>query len=1494
MSNLEPFFELSSSQKRIWYNEQIYGQSCINNIGGGQLIYGNVEIQLLERAISHFIKQNDGIRLQIVNENGSLKQWVRPYKEQPFDFIDFRKHADPEGDYSKWSKKQMSVRFQMEDSQLFYFALFKLSDDCSGFLGKFHHLIADGWSITLLINSILSNYHDLKNGRRLDILQQEQYRVFVEEEESYICSKRYEWDKEFWNTKFKHLVEPISSSNLDADLKGARKSYSISSITTKAIQHFINQQKYSISEFFISVTALFFSRFYGKKEIVLGIPVAGRTKNSKRLFGMCTSVIPLRISLEDTFTLLELMNLVKKEMYLCLKHYKYPYERLHHDLKLRSRNQDGLYQITFNYYNTRPNTEMGDTKLVTDEYYPGEQPYILQILVKQWSENNNITLNFDYLTGLFDEHNISQFYECYLHLIYQFIRNPYEKLSKISVVSEKMKDELIYGYNCMSTKCLMHKTIVDLFEDQVKKQPDAIAVSHKDDYITYADLHKKVDMLSQHIIGKNHEKGIVGIIGYHSIDLVVGILAILKSGSAFLPLDNKHPGNRNAYMLKDAKVSLLLTNIDTSFYSDVVEDIIRIDDERSYQNTPDIPVECNPVPSDLAYVIYTSGSTGNPKGVLVEHKNLVNYINWACNTYIKGKDDIFAFYSSIAFDLTVTSLFVPIVSGVMIRVYSNDENEYVLRRIINENIVTILKLTPAHLSLIKEYNLSKSVLKTLILGGENLKTKDAAFISGMLDGKADIYNEYGPTEATVGCMIYKYSQSLDKGVYVPIGAPIDNTNLYVLDETLNLLPPGSVGELYISGVGVTRGYLNQIELTESKFLPDPWVKEARMYKTADLVKLSANGCMECIGRADRQIKIRGFRIETGEIEQQLLALEGVKNAVVISSEIEGEKELCAYVVFDEPDNIEISKKLLQILPSYMVPKYIIPLKELPLTINGKIEIDLLPSPTEEGMSQYEDYCEEEPDIQAEVLSAVKTVFGVETISGEDNFFNLGGDSIKAIQLAGLLNSVGIRLKVEDILTKPVIRHMTAYCKRRYISNEIESVTGEVPMIPIITQFVTSNYTRPDYYNQSVLLTVKETVEAQVMEDYLHKIIEQQDSFRLNYDPVSKKLFYNPEVTYKDFKLSVYDLKKTTDIELRNTIAKLGESLKAGFDISNDLLIRAILIKTENYNDYLLITAHHLCIDGVSWRIILTDLNSLLTGNISNGKRLGLVKTSSYKAWANSIQMQKEERFMLEYEYWQKVMNTYANFNIPDTDAFEGAEKNVDITFSLPEDKSYLIKEKVISFFNVKTDELLQIVFALVLREFYQSNWVAYMIESHGREVFSDAVDVSKTVGWFTSIYPAVFHIADDDFNKTVRVIKESLRQVPSRGIGFGILAKTIKQFEAPMGKEIVFNYLGDLDDFFKNSIFQFSDIYSGDDISDQNILQAAMELNCIYVNKQLSFNIICNSRYFDDNSIRSFKALILNTIDCMITYVNKSEVEFSPSDFDLVDLSEEELKAILS
>ncbi|OAB44761.1 non-ribosomal peptide synthetase [Paenibacillus glacialis] len=1496
-------FSLSHPQKRIWVVEKIHPGTSLYHLTAVSFKKKTVHFDALEKAILTYIREQDSTRTRFIEHQNEVYQYIRKFEPFSVEMIDFSESAQPQEAFNTWYEQCAQQTFDFENSPLFYFALVKLSINESGYMFKFHHLIADGWSIGSMINSIWDLYAHIIQTKDLPPIKSNSYVDFITSEQKYLESARFLKNKTFWLDKFRTLPE----NNLEGssnEIEGKRTTYWLDPALSQTIKTFVGEMGCSLNTFFVSVVVLYLHKVERQKDIVIGTPVLNRSgKKEKEMFGMFTSTMPYRIQIEDQMTIIDLLKYVNEDLSKCYYHQKYPYDLLVRDLEMKKASSQNLFDFCVNYYNTKLVTEIEGDSIETTELYAGSQLYALQMVIKDWAADGSLMINCDYKISAYTNEQIERMFSRLYHVIELIIADPLQKITDISVVSSLEKDRLLNEWNATSANYPTNKLIHQLIEDQVERTPDHIAICFESKQLTYRELNQQSNRLARKLrelgVGRNT---IVAMMVSHSPEVIIGILAVLKAGGAYVPVDPDYPMERIQYILEDSGAHLLLTNVSVPEESLFNGKIIDLRDLRLYEGDVTNLQAINAT-DDLVYLIYTSGSTGKPKGVMIEQQGLVNYIWWARKMYIREQSEAFALYSSLSFDLTVTSVFIPLINGNRINIYASEQSEFVLYRILEENNSHIIKLTPSHLTLLKDLDLKESVVRRFIVGGEDLKASLARSTYNSFGGNIEIYNEYGPTETVVGCMIYRYDTNQDLSGSVPIGKPADNVQLYILDEQLNLLPEGAIGELYISGDGVARGYRNRQDMTQDRFLPNPFVTDTRLYRTGDLVRYNSSGQMDYLGRIDNQVKIRGFRIELGEIESQIIDEMGVYDAVVIDrTQEDGSTYLCAYYIADrEISEGELRGSLLSRLPGYMVPTYFVRVDQIPLTPNGKVDRTKLPEVIKKDVLP--ETADQPINVIEEVLiQTYQTILNVNRIGRRHNFYHMGGDSIKAIQIAAKLNEAGLKVKVKDILALPVLFELAAVLSFHDKSSQMQiqqkPAEGDISALPITSWFFEQAFTKEDHWHQSVLLKLKQPMHLREVKLIVNELIAHHDSLRINYRRESRTLFYNSSHLQALDLVEEIDLTGFTNKQQQEKMIEHGYRIKSQFNIENDPLFRACLFVTDTLGGRtLLLTAHHLVIDAVSWRILLDDFTLLADQFRHTGKLQLPQKTHSYQVWAEFLQAYGKEEGLKELSYWRKV--------IENGNEFTAMYKDNSISNSLPSqqhmihaqlevEETRLLLTEANTAYRTEANDLLVLTLGLAVRNLTQRENIVLELEGHGREELSDDIDLTRTLGWFTSLYPVLLHLTGHDYADLIKSVKEQLRTIPHKGIGYGILRYISQSLPQSQGRSAIrFNYLGQMDNGFDNHLFQLLQDDSGADHAPENRLSCALDIIAAVIDGSLQITVTYDAASHEMNEIERFLTHFTKTLSELIHYcVYDAKKQFTPSDFDTASLLQSEIEML--
>ena len=983
--------------------------------------------------------------------------------------------------------------------------------------------------------------------------------------------------------------------------------------------------------------------------------------------------------------------------------------------------------------------------------------------------------------------------------------------------------------------------VLNIFEKSISKYKDSIAVVYEDKHVSYDMLNHKANILAHQLkdLGVRPDT-LVGLGVERSLEMIIGLLAILKAGGAYVPLDPDYPRSRLEYMISDTEIKVLLTQeklLDKWSFNG--ETIIIDSKDSNVKLKKETNLVENVFPNNLAYIIYTSGSTGKPKGVAVGQKGVINLAVQHSKYFNITKKDRVLQFASFNFDAAVSEWSSAFYSGATLcllpvtKIVSDELSFNILR-----NQYTVIMPAPSLLPLLPD-SISR-FLKSIVIAGETCNTETInRFIK-----HSTVWNSYGPTEGTVSATLFKFKNN-DKASI--IGFPLPNTQIYILDKNLNRVPVGVVGEIYIGGQGLARGYWKRFGLTSENFIANPYDNGKRVYKTGDLGKYLDDGSIEFLGRADNQVKIRGYRIELGEIEHVLSNYSGIDQCVILVKEhLDTQENLMKkyivgyYVAKEKLDEEKIFSYLKGNLQKYMIPNILVCIDNFPLTANGKLNRKALPEP------QFTDECNytaPRNDIEKGIVKIWSEILGIsiDKISIKDDFFKLGGDSIMSIQLVGSLqkelklqitiqdvfNYTTIAKLYDDVLSKKNVIDTNA--DKKEIQTEQGLLEGEVQLLPIQKYFFKCNFKVINHCNQSFIIKTP-ILEVERLLKCVRKLVERHDCLRLRYKKEDGKLkqYYSPLV--EEIMLEELDVRKLSGDkeEILKKLNHIYTDWQSHFDLENGPIFKVGYV--YGYIDgsaRIFFAAHHLVIDTVSWRIIIKDLQSFY-----NGLNLGL-KGSSYKQWGQVLQKYARNN-VEENVYWSEHLldSKCSKLDQLTNETIEVIYKKFQLTKLLT---NSLLSEKTTEAYNTKINDLLLTTLAYVLSEITGNKAHYILMEGHGRENIDESIDINNTVGWFTTMYPVRLEIKEKIGN-SIKHIKELLRQVPNKGIGFGIL----KGYDNNSLPKITFNYLGQLNTKGKellDNAWRIVNENSGIQLHDSNQNYNILDINCAIMDEKLQVNI---------------------------------------------------------
>lgn len=1016
-------YPLSHPQQRIWYTDRFYQGTGIGNITASLKLKADIDYNVFDASINKIIEYNDALRLMISDNDGIALQSVSDYSYKRTDFLDFSQK--PEDHMAKWERNKIDELFDLKDT-LYYFALIKLKEGEYVFFMKLHHLITDAWSMVLLANRFMEYYGLLSRGEEIENPGYS-YLEYINREQEYKGSQRFERDKEFWLEKFEILPENPNYGNYAAgyrDARTGREGFNVPVSFVGKLQNYCRENRVSVFTLFLTSYVIYINRITAARDLVIGTPVLNRsTRREKDTIGMFVSTMPLRIDVDEDLSFADFLKYITGDWMRSLRHQKYPYDLLIKELRKKNKNMHNLYDVLISYQKGRIDEDSG-IDYESTWYSSGYQSDPLFVHINDREGEDVLVIEYDYLKAVFDSSEINSMHNGVMNILSDALTNPDKPIKSLDIVSKKEKNFLLKEFNTEQRDYDLSKTAVELIYERAKREPDKTAVVFRDSNLTYGELVKRADSMARGFIAQGVRPGdIVGILLNRSEEIAVCILAVLRIGACFLPIEPEYPPERIKYMLEDSGAKMLVSRKRVYENIGYKNKIFDVDNFKGEEYEGDIsPFKSGP--DDLAYVIYTSGSTGNPKAVMIQNKALVNFVKAAQENFMYTGDEVVLSVTTVSFDIFIFEFFPSLINGLKI-VFADEKQqkipELLSELIIKERITKILT-TPSRMQLLVFGQSNKAcfdVIEELILGGESFPEKLLIELKKVC--KARIYNMYGPAEATVYALIKELTNT-DR---ITIGKPLPNYDVYITDRNMNLIPCEMQGEICIGGVSVGKGYLNNPQLSGQRFLLNPFGKEGLVYRTGDLGILRSNGEIDFCGRMDNQIKIRGFRIELEEIEIQIARYPLIKEVVVMDKEDpNGRKYLNAYYVSDTEISVEdVKRTLSDRLPDYMIPSNFIRLKAIPLTPNGKTDRKALPDVVSisNGTSPY---APPRNGMDNTLISIWGDVLRLDNIGIDDNFFEIGGDSLTIIEIQIEMLKYNWSLNTQEFYTLDTIRKIS--------------------------------------------------------------------------------------------------------------------------------------------------------------------------------------------------------------------------------------------------------------------------------------------------------------------------------------------------------------------------------------------------------------------------------------------------------------------------------------
>ncbi len=1612
-------FPLSFAQQRLWFLDQLQPNSSFYNIPLALHLSGQINIAALESSINEIIQRHEALRTNFVTAEGQPVQVIASNLNCQVQVVNLLHLCETERkiEVQRCVNEEANRPFKLEREPLFRVILLPLDQTEYVLLFTMHHIISDGWSLGVFVKELIELYKGFCTGKPVNLPSLPvQYADFAVWQRQWLTGKILETQLDYWKEQLSNspaLLE-LPTDRPRPAVQTFRGGYYHAVLPQELSAELTALSKRAGVTLFMTLLAAFQTLLYrlsGQDDIVVGTPVAGRNREElEGLIGFFINTLVLRTDFSGIPTFEQLLNRVREVAMQAYAHQDLPFEQLVETLQpTRDLSYSPLFQVMFSLEDALvPAVELPELTISSYPVEIGTAKFDLGLSIENTA--SGLIGVWEYNTDLFDEATIFRIAGHYQTLLEEVAANPKQKISELPLLTETERHQLLVEWNNTRAEYPQDKCIHQLFEEQVRLTPDAIAVVFEGEQLTYRELNAKANQLAHYLQswGVGPEV-LVGLCVERSLEMVISLLGVLKAGGAYVPLDPNYPSERLGFMLEDSSVPVLLTQ--TQLVELLPPSSARVvcvdgDIEKIAFHSSENPSSAV-TPDNLAYVIYTSGSTGKPKGVLLAHQGLCNLATAQIQLFDVQPNSRVLQFASFSFDVATSDVVIALTSGATLYLATKDSilPGSGLIEVLSDKAITHVELPVSVLSVLPFEELPG--LGTIVVGGEACPPD----LVGRWATGRQFLNAYGPTETTVCATL-----ALCDGSQKPtIGRPIANTKIYILDTENQPVPIGVSGELHIGGVGLARGYLNRSDLTDKKFIPNPFSNElgSRLYKTGDLARYLPDGNIDFLGRIDNQVKIRGFRIELGEIEAVLAEHPNVREVAVIDREdTPGNKRLVAYVVSNLiPDRIPYHSKceleldgnalkietqdistggvslvgvpvldkgssvrlhlqlpgeeeprwfsgtvvwshppqagirfqltpseqaqvtrsvgyqldtqelwktlqrtltrnlrdyLKQKLPDYMVPSAFVLMKALPLTPNGKIDTKALPKPYSADQQLAINFVAPCTEAEQTLAKIWCEVLHLQKVSIHDNFFEVGGDSILSIQIISQANIAGLQLTPKQIFQHQTIAELAAVATPTE-TNKAEQglITGSLPLTPIQHWFFAQNFPESHHWNQAFLLEVPATFKPNLLQQSVQQLLLHHDALRLRFTESEQGWQQFNALPDEIVPFSLIDLSVLAETAQAETIETTSAQLQASLNLATGPIVRVALFHLGNSKpSRLLLVIHHLAVDGVSWRILLDDLQTIYH-QLETGKPIQLpAKTTSFKEWSEKLtEYATLPTARKELTYWSNL--SASKITPLPVDYVKGTNTKAsarNVSVSLNKEETRALLQEVPKAYHTQINDILLTALVEVLANWTQSNSVIINLEGHGREEIWPDVDLSRTVGWFTTIFPVLLKLeAPDNLGDAIKSIKEQIHAIPNRGIGYGLLrylsddAQIVSSLKTLPISEVSFNYLGQFDwGISSDGLFKLASELIGPEHSELGHRIYLIDINCIVVEGQLNVDWSYSENFHKSATIERLAQQYIEALKTLIVHCQSPDVGgYTPSDFPLAKLDQQQLDNLL-
>ncbi|HCL4081127.1 TPA: non-ribosomal peptide synthase/polyketide synthase [Pseudomonas aeruginosa] len=1516
--------QLSFAQERQWFIWRLDPHSAAYNIPVALRLKGPLRRDALQGALDLLVQRHETLRTTFVEHDGAPRQVIHPTLPIA---IEERRPPVAGEDLKGLVETEAHRPFDLQRGPLLRVLLLPLATDECVLVLTLHHIIADGWSMQVLVDELIRVYAALRHDEPPALAELPiQYADFAAWQRQWMDGGERERQLGYWVSRLggeQPLLELPSDRPRPQQQshRGRRIGIPLPAELAEALRRLAQAEQGTLFMLLLASFQALLHRYSGQNDIRVGVPIANRNREeTEGLIGFFVNTQVLCAELDGQLPFRELLRQVRRAVVEAQGHQDLPFEQLVDALQPeRSLSHAPLFQVMYNHQRDdhRGSRFASLGELEVEDLAWDVQTAQFDLTLDTYESSNGLLAELTYATDLFDASSAERIAGHWLNLLRSIVARPEARIAELKLLDEAEARADLLQWNPHPQDFPPASCLHRLIERQAAERPRATAVVYGERALDYGELNLRANRLAHRLI----ELGVgpdvlVGLAAERSLEMIVGLLAILKAGGAYVPLDPRYPSDRLGYMIEDSGIRLLLTQRAARERLPLGEGLpcLLLDAEHEWAGYPESDPQSAVGVDNLAYVIYTSGSTGKPKGTLLPHGNVLRLFDATRHWFGFSADDAWSLFHSYAFDFSVWEIFGALLHGgrLVIVPYETSRSPEDFLRLLCRERVTVLNQTPSAFKQLMQVacagqEVPPLALRHVVFGGEALEVQALRpWFERFGDRAPRLVNMYGITETTVHVTYRPLSLAdLDGGAASPIGEPIPDLSWYLLDAGLNPVPRGCIGELYVGGAGLARGYLNRPELSCTRFVADPFsTTGGRLYRTGDLARYRCDGVVEYVGRIDHQVKIRGFRIELGEIEARLLAQPGVAEAVVLPHEGPGATQLVGYVVTQaapsDPAALRdtLRQALKASLPEHMVPAHLLFLERLPLTANGKLDRRALPAPDASRLQR--DYTAPRSELEQRLAAIWADVLKLGRVGLDDNFFELGGDSIISIQVVSRARQAGIRLAPRDLFLHQTIRGLAGVAVegRGLACAEQGPISGSTPLLPIQQMFFELDIPRRQHWNQSVLLEPGQALDGTLLETALQALLAHHDALRLGFrlEDGTWRAEHRRAVEAGEVLLWQQSVADGQALEA------LAEQVQRSLDLGSGPLLRALLATLGDGSQRLLLVIHHLVVDGVSWRILLEDLQTAYR-QLQAGQAVALpAKTSAFKAWAERLQAHARDGGLEgERGYWLAQLEGVST-ELPCDDR-EGAQSVRHVRSArteLTEEATRRLLQEAPAAYRTQVNDLLLTALARVIGRWTGQADTLIQLEGHGREELFEDIDLTRTVGWFTSLFPLRLSPVAE-LGASIKRIKEQLRAIPHKGLGFGALrylgsAEDRAALAALPSPRITFNYLGQFDGSFSadsSALFRPSADAAGSERDSDAPLDNWLSLNGQVYAGRLGIDWSFSAARFSEASILRLADAYRDELLALIEHCCAADVEgVTPSDFPLAGLDQRQLDAL--